>query len=431
MLKMVVEIPPPRDSQMLVELKLAYANTRRALILGALLVVALWSSNVAAQELKPGSASDPAAVRFGEAISTRYRVGAKVSAKGSDVHDIYIMVAVPLECAEQEVHILEEDISPQVTDVQYRTLPTDKRAEPGARQMLITIPQLAAGQDAQALITYEVVTKAILPPEETASLKIPTKVDVTIKPFLTASPFINVNHRKVRDAVREALAKAEKGGEGKQLDAAGDKKADGDANPTIISSGDEDAAVPKKDAEVKPASASDAPSKVEPENAKFKTGEEDSPDSPAAGDGKLNDWQRVEAFYDYVQEHIKYEAGAPDKSALQTIDDGHADCHGLAALFVAMCRTAKVPARMVWVDGHQYAEFYLEDEAHKGHWYPVQSAGTRAFGEMPVPKVILQKGDKFVVPERRREQLRYASDYTMLKAESGNKPTVKYVREQL
>ena len=37
---------------------------------------------------------------------------------------------------------------------------------------------------------------------------------------------------------------------------------------------------------------------------------------------------------------------------------------------------------MVWVDEHQYAEFTLEDEAGKGHWYPVQSAGSRAFGEM-------------------------------------------------
>jgi hypothetical protein len=86
---------------------------------------------------------------------------------------------------------------------------------------------------------------------------------------------------------------------------------------------------------------------------------------------------------------------------------------------------------MVWVDGHQYAEFYLEDADGAGHWYPVQSAGTRAFGEMPTPKVILQKGDNFRVPERRRERLRYASDYTLLLAEPRFKPKVQYIREQL
>jgi hypothetical protein len=50
---------------------------------------------------------------------------------------------------------------------------------------------------------------------------------------------------------------------------------------------------------------------------------------------------------------------------------------------------------------------------------------------MPMPKVILQKGDDFRVPERRRERLRYASDYTMLLSAPKDKPTVKYVREQL
>jgi hypothetical protein len=128
---------------------------------------------------------------------------------------------------------------------------------------------------------------------------------------------------------------------------------------------------------------------------------------------------------------VKYEEGAQDKPALKALQDGKGDCHGISALFVAMCRTADVPARMVWVDGHQYAEFYLENADGKGHWYPVQSAGTRSFGEMPMPKVILQKGDNFRVPERRRERLRYASDYTLLLAEPRFKPKVTYIREQL
>src|SRR5688500_4290849 len=57
---------------------------------------------------------DPAAVRYGDAVATRYRVGAKVQAKGGPVQNIFIMVAVPLESAEQEVHVVEEDFSPLV-----------------------------------------------------------------------------------------------------------------------------------------------------------------------------------------------------------------------------------------------------------------------------------------------------------------------------
>ena len=118
-------------------------------------------------------------------------------------------------------------------------------------------------------------------------------------------------------------------------------------------------------------------------------------------------------------------------SSVQALKAEKADCHGLSALFVAMCRTMKVPARMIWVDGHQYAEFYLEDEAGKGYWYPAQLAGTRAFGEMPTPMVIFQKGDNFRVPERRRERLRYATDHTTLSSSPKHKPRVVYVREQL
>ena len=361
---------------------------------------------------------DPAAVRYGDAVATRYRVGAKVQAKGGTVQNIFIMVAVPLECAEQEVHVVEEDFSPLVESVEFRPLPTDKRAEPGARQMLITIPQLSAREEAQALITYEVVTKKILPPEETATLKIPAKPDRLLKPYLSTSPFINVNHRKIRDAVSEAHAAKPENESSAQVDSA-------EPENNARSPGDEAVtAEGKLDPAVKPASTD------ENNAAEFKTGDEGKEASSDEGDS-LSDWKRVEQLYDYVLEHVEYEEGAQDKSALQTLQDGKADCHGISALFVAMCRTAKIPARMVWVDGHQYAEFYLEDAAGKGHWYPVQSAGTRAFGEMPTPKVILQKGDNFRVPERRRERLRYASDYTMLLSAPKDKPTVKYVREQL
>ena len=108
-------------------------------------------------------------------------------------------------------------------------------------------------------------------------------------------------------------------------------------------------------------------------------------------------------------EKVEYVEGI-DKSALDSLNDKQADCQGRSMLFIALCRANKIPARMVWVDGHAYAEFYLESEPGKGYWYPIESAGTRAFGEMPLARTILQKGDNFRVPER-KERLRYASDY--------------------
>jgi hypothetical protein len=142
-------------------------------------------------------------------------------------------------------------------------------------------------------------------------------------------------------------------------------------------------------------------------------------------------WESVEAIYDYVQANIEYEEG-DDKSAVRTLRDGVGDCYSMSALFVALCRTNKVPARMVWVHNHCYPEFFLEDEAGTGYWFPCQVAGARAFGEMPETRPILQKGDSFKIPERPKELLRYASDWASgSKGRGGGEPQIKFVREAL
>ncbi|TWT46822.1 transglutaminase-like domain-containing protein [Botrimarina hoheduenensis] len=146
-----------------------------------------------------------------------------------------------------------------------------------------------------------------------------------------------------------------------------------------------------------------------------------------------DDWGRVEALYEHVLSTIDYAEG-PDTSALTTLDDGIADCHGRSALFVGLCRAIGVPARLVWVHDHCYPEFWLEratgGDEFGGEWFPAESAGTPAFGGMPIARTVLQRGDSFRVPERPRERLRYASDYlTGRPLPGGGKPRVKYVRE--
>ena len=203
------------------------------------------------------------------------------------------------------------------------------------------------------MLTVEVETRTVLPPEKTDELTIPKKVPAKIRTFTNASPYIESNHQKMRALSKEVM---------KEID----------------------------------------------ESA--------------------NDWAKIEAIYDAVLEKIEYVEG-PDKGALEALRDGQADCQGRSAVFIALCRANKIPARMVWVHGHCYPEFYLEHAEGEGHWYPCESAGTRAFGEMPLARTILQKGDNFRVPER-KEKLRYASDFvTGLPTPGGGKPKVKYIRE--
>jgi transglutaminase-like putative cysteine protease len=291
---------------------------------------------------KPSASS----VRYGQPVVVKYRVGAEVTASRGAYRNVLMMVAVPLECPEQQVRLVEEDISSGV-EVSYRMLQND-----GAKQMLMLVPSLAKGTTAKAILTYEVEMHPILPPEETKDLKIPERVPRDVRRYTSGSPYIEVNHRKIRSLAKEIFSGVDK---------------------------------------------------------------------------SATDWERVEAIYDYVLEHIAYVEGE-DKSALDTLRDGQADCYGRSALFVALCRANDIPARMVWVDGHAYPEFYLEDAAGEGHWYPCESAGTRAFGDMPLARIILQKGDNFQVPERPRERLRYASDYGIA---TGGKPAHRFIHQPI
>jgi hypothetical protein len=315
----------------------------------ALIAIVCASATARAQS---SADADPAAVALGPETVTRFKLGAKVVASRGAVRDVRILLAAPLECPEQTVRLVEEDVSRQVEELKFR------ENIPGVRQMLIAIPSLQAGAEAHAYVTFEVRTRTQTPPTESAQLRIPRRVPRELRAYLAASPFIEVGDRRIRDAATEALAAL-------------------DPPPT-----DDEA------------------------------------------------WRQVEAIYDHALAKVSYQLG-DDKPAVKALADGVGDCQAISAVFVAMCRTLKVPARMVWVDGHQYAEFYLENAAGVGHWYPIESAGTRSFGGMPLARVILQKGDNFRVPERKGERLRYASDYAAFNARPDAQPTVTYVREKL
>ena len=102
----------------------------------------------------------------------------------------------------------------------------------------------------------------------------------------------------------------------------------------------------------------------------------------------------------------------------------------MTSLFVAICRNAKIPSRMVWIPGHCYPEFYLEDGQGEGHWFPCQAAGTRQFGEMDEYRPVLQKGDRFKVPEK-RTPVRYVSEFFKCDRKGKSNPRPQFVREQV
>lgn len=141
-----------------------------------------------------------------------------------------------------------------------------------------------------------------------------------------------------------------------------------------------------------------------------------------------NAWKQVELLYDWVRKNILLNREKPE-GAVAAFRAGEGCAEDAVSLFIAFCRAHDVPARFVWVEGHQYAEFYLEDDEGVGHWFPAQIVGNRDFGSMSDPVIILQRGDNIKVPEKSNRQ-KYVAEFLVGKAR-GSRPKVKFHRQLL
>ncbi|HET6880995.1 MAG TPA: transglutaminase-like domain-containing protein [Pirellulales bacterium] len=135
-------------------------------------------------------------------------------------------------------------------------------------------------------------------------------------------------------------------------------------------------------------------------------------------------FEQARAFAEWVPQNIKPQIGAYT-SVTAALDDRRGDCEEMAAVFVALCRAVGIPARLVWVPNHNWAEFYLSDSDGKGHWIPAHTACYSWFGYNGAHELVLQKGDRIVLPERRK-QVRLLADWLHC---AGSPPKVRYTAE--
>ena len=275
----------------------------------------------------------------------KMRIGVVVRAVGGPCKNIRCTVPVPLELADQEVIVLDEQTSPEVGRLHYR------EASDGVRQLLITIPRIANEKQAEAIVTYQVTRRRVGPPTNPGSYQIPNRPQRQILRYLGDSPYIETRPRPIVELARSCASEADSA------------------------------------------------------------------------------WQQVERCYDTARETLQ-PAEVPLQGTLRAVRAGKGSAEEITGLFVALCRASKIPARMVWVHGHCAAEFYLEDNAGKGHWFPCLVAGARAFGESDDDRPILQKGDNHRVPEKSKDRLRFVSEYLVGKpARGGGRPKVRFIRE--
>jgi hypothetical protein len=133
-------------------------------------------------------------------------------------------------------------------------------------------------------------------------------------------------------------------------------------------------------------------------------------------------WDNVHGFWKWTRDNVRFENG-DFRGALFAVENGCGDCEEMSALFISLCRLTGNVARTVWVEGHDYPEFYLEDKQGKGHWIPAQVVGPPWFGEIMEYRPIFQKGDRFYDPFQ-RQYLRYVPH--TVKGEGNPQPKVRF-----
>ncbi|MBI1904077.1 MAG: transglutaminase domain-containing protein [Planctomycetia bacterium] len=141
--------------------------------------------------------------------------------------------------------------------------------------------------------------------------------------------------------------------------------------------------------------------------------------------GASHPWDKAQAFANWVPENVRARIGAYT-SVTAALRDGVGDCEERSAVFVALCRAIGIPARLVWVPNHNWAEFYLVDRDGKGHWIPAHTSCYSWFGWTGAHELVLQKGDRLEVPERAKKQFRLFEDWAQW---VGAKPRIRWLAE--
>ncbi len=158
-------------------------------------IVLAGSPLVAQAQFKQGDTKGP---RLGEFKIERWQAGTIVSANSGPCTGIAAYLPVPIDWPEQEVRVVEEDVSPSVK-ITYQTI------DRSVKVMTVRIARLPAGDKAKALSTMEIKRFALLPPENTDTYELPDprKLDASVRIYLGPSPYIESRNARIRSVAKE------------------------------------------------------------------------------------------------------------------------------------------------------------------------------------------------------------------------------------
>jgi hypothetical protein len=141
----------------------------------------------------------------GETVVQRWRVGMIVTAGSGPCQGIVGSTSVPTDWPEQQVRVVAEDVSPGVR-VTYRTV------DGAVKEMTARISALRAGEQANAVVTFEVKRSSQRPPDDPDAYVLPNPRtrDRKLRTYLRPSPYIESTSPRVKALADEIGAEEER-----------------------------------------------------------------------------------------------------------------------------------------------------------------------------------------------------------------------------
>lgn len=166
------------------------------------LVLATCTATAALAQFKDDE--EEGGARLGQSLTQKWKCGMIITASNGACRGIKGYAAVPIQWPEQQVKIVEEDISPGVK-VEYKTI------DGTVKVMTVNIAHLKDREEAKALVTFEIRRSMQLAPEKTDGFQLadPKKLDAKLRMFLVPSPKIECTDAKIKKLAKQVGADKE------------------------------------------------------------------------------------------------------------------------------------------------------------------------------------------------------------------------------
>jgi len=157
----------------------------------------------AASAMAQFAPTQPGDAELGESRIQKWRAGMVIRAVGGPCRGLVGTVPVPIDWPEQRVQIVDEEVTSNA-QVDYRMV------DGTVKQMVVAVRQLPTGEEAKAVVTFEIERHTQQPPDNTAQYRVPEsrELDSSMRAYLGPSPLIESNDRRIRKLAHEIGADA-------------------------------------------------------------------------------------------------------------------------------------------------------------------------------------------------------------------------------